>query len=395
MGRLPHTVGWFFALAAVAPQAQAVRLMSECTPIRMSPVAQADISVTPAPRDEIRVAPAARDVMRVPPTAQPPLRVPPPEDQEVSAELNRLLVLATSVAPSDRGAQPAARQVAAEAAWTLGLVQLHGAGVAQNPTAARQWFRTAQALGHPRAAGGLAWCDIDGCGAPANPQAARTWLAQLRKTQPERAAYLEWLLARRTAPLDTPPGSTADTPGDRQRELLLRAARAGDAQARNELGLEAAFEMQTDKAMAYFKEAAPQSPAAQANLRLLEEWRSLPDASASSKARAAEALTQAQRLHRGDGVVANYPEAIRLYREADSLGSEEAGRMLSLILSQPTAGGTVNVEWMRQLAWLDLSSSVPRTGSPATGSVLQRDATPLYDWLPPVWRARMLKVRPH
>lgn len=395
MGRTAHSVGWVIALAAMSSPAQAVRLMSECAPIRMSIVAQADLRVTPGPREVIRVAPPSRDILRVPPPSQQALRLLSAEDPEVSAELNRLRTRATSVNPADKRARPAARQSAAEAAWTLGLVQLHGAGVALDPASARQWFGTAQALGHPRAAAGLAWCDIDGCGTVAHPQAARAWLAQLRKTEPERAGYLEWLLARRNAPLDvTADGGThtATTPEEYPRELLLRAARAGDPQARNELGLEAAFGMQLDKALGMFKDAAQHSPAARTNLRILDELMTPP--SPAPRTRATEALAEAKRLHRGEGVVSNYPEAIRLYREAESLGSAEAGRMLSLILSQPNPAGTINVEWMRQLAWMDLSTSVPRSGSPAIGSILQRDATPLFDWLSPVWRERVQQIRP-
>ena len=391
-----RATAWLIASASAAGPALALRTTLDCAPIRMLPLAQADIRLGPVVREGPKLSPAPPADIRVAPMSPQTLRLPSAEDAEVTQELNRLKSRAAAVSPSDRRSRPAARANAAEAAWTLGLIHLHGAGAALDPATARQWFDLAYRLGHPQAAGGLAWCEIDGCGGPGNAQAARSWLAQLRRTQPERAAYLEWLLNRQNAPVEmaapAEPGTAADSVLA-QRDLLLRAARAGDTQARNELGLELAYAMQLEEALAYFKAASAQSPAAQVNVGIIEDLLDQGKKVDTPASRATELLAQAKRLHRGEGVPANYNEAIRLYREAESQGSAEAGRMMALILSRPTPGGTLDVAWMRQLAWMDMSSSVPRLGSPAIGSVLQRDATPLFDRLGRTWQQRVLKIR--
>lgn len=114
-----------------------------------------------------------------------------------------------------------------EAQWVMGLLALHGIAMAQDGPQARQWFERAQRAGHPLASAGLAWCAMDGCGQPPDPPAARPWIAQLAKTDPARAQYLEWLLARRLAPLSTaePVGEALAVAGTPDQELLQRAAR--------------------------------------------------------------------------------------------------------------------------------------------------------------------------
>lgn len=64
---------------------------------------------------------------------------------------------------------PAPASSAATAAWQLGLLTLHGVGMAPDPAQARHWFERAQALGHPLAPAGLAWCEISGCVTSPNP----------------------------------------------------------------------------------------------------------------------------------------------------------------------------------------------------------------------------------
>lgn len=390
-----RVAAWLLASVGAAGPALALRTTLDCAPIQMSPLAQADIRMPPTVRDGPKLNQAPTADLRVTPGAPQTLRLLPTDDAEVSLELHRLKTRAAAVSATDRRSRPAARANAAEAAWTLGLIYLHGAGTALDPVTAMQWFELAHRLGHPQAAGGLAWCEIDGCGGPGNAQAARSWLTLLRRTQPERAAYLEWLLNRRNSPVEmaapAEPGQAAES-GLTQRDLLLRSARAGDTQARNELGLELAYAMQLDDALAYFKSASPQSPAAQINAGIVEDLLDAGKKDKGPSSRAADLLAQAKRWHRGEGVPANYNEAIRLYREAESQGSVEAGRMMALILSRPAATGGINVEWVQQLAWLDMSSSVPRLGSPAIGSILQRDPTPLFDRLGRSWQQRVLKI---
>ncbi len=394
---LRAVVGTLVGLYCVGVASAGVRTTLDCGPIRMDFLAQTDIQLAPPVREEPKVSkPAPVDLRVTLPTTQA-LRLSPTDDPDIATELSRLRTTANSSAATQRNARPAIRAASAQAAWTLGLIHLHGAGVPLDASMALSWFEQAQRLGHPRASAGLAWCEIDGCGTPGNTLSARRWLAELRKTSPAKAAYLEWLLNNKAAPMrDAGPNddgtSLGTAPG--QRELLLRAARAGEVLARNELGLEAAFSMRLEEALPLFESAASDSPAARANVKTLKGLLGDANANAAPSNRAAELLANAKGFHRGEGVPASYNEAIRLYRQAESMGNVEAGRMLALIFSRPGAGGGLDVAWMQQLAWTDLSGSVPKSGSPATGSILQRDPTALMDWLPRVWQDRLLRVSP-
>ncbi|KQR55663.1 hypothetical protein ASF94_04520 [Acidovorax sp. Leaf160] len=315
-------------------------------------------------------------------------------------------------------ASPAQR----DAAWTLGLLALHGIGMPADAAQARHWFDRARQAGHPLAAAGLAWCDIDGCGGPPDPAAARPWIAQLRTADPALALYLEWFVATRLAPLPTarpqgPPGAApTEEAAPPHQALLARAARAGSAGAQNELALENVARGRTRAALELLRSGAPRSPAAAANLQRLSS-RPADDAAPAASARTvpapprasaravaaqpgdsevdtpepqtvAELFQQAQRFHRGMGVPSNYAEAIRLYQQAAARGSAPARRMLELIYSRPAAGGGVDIGWMQQLARFDVSQPgelLPVLPAPGPQPLL-RDPSPLYELLPSPWR---------
>ncbi|MFP5467017.1 MAG: hypothetical protein ACLGG8_05745 [Gammaproteobacteria bacterium] len=367
------------------------------------------------PQEPIRIGEPAPDSMAVPPAGQPgmaleipiasplriqrdttePMRVSPLSDPWVTAELERLKAQASRGDASLRGskANTQRRRSAAEAAWWLGLIHFHGAGVQQNAPQARQWFLRAHELGHPLASAGLAMCEIDGCNSPPNPMAAQPWIDLLRRADAPRAMYLAWLAAFRMSPIEMAPGSQ---PGAAPkvvmpyRDQLLRAANAGDPHALIETGLELAAMRQWQDVLRQFQRAAPRSAVAGANAEAVREIlarESSTPAVAAEKAR--RLLLEAIRAHRGEGAPANYGEALRLYREAEAAGSEEAGRMLALITSRPTPGGGINIEWMRQLAYVDLSQTIPVFGSPLQGQRLQREPSPLYDWLPSAWKSAL------
>ena len=280
-----------------------------------------------------------------------------------------------------------------QAAWLLGLIHLHGAGVNQSPAQAQSWFELAHELGEPWASAGLAWCEIEGCQRLTNPAAARRWVVTLRRFNLPRAQYLEWLLDSRLAPLQvaTPqrgPGTAPPTsPGS---TLLGQAAQGGDIHAMIELGLQSVAAQRLTEALGHFEDAAPRSTVAANNAALVRErLQVLRDATRAEPMDAEALLTAARRSHRGEGVPANYVEAIRLYQLAKLRGSVEAQKMLALIYSRPTATGELDVAWMQQLAKLDLSGATPRPAISATSRSLQREPSPLVDLLPPVWRERM------
>lgn len=279
-----------------------------------------------------------------------------------------------------RPGTPAARAAQRDAAWLLGLLTLHGAGTPADPAAARQWFIRAHELGHPLAPAGLAWCAIDGCGAAPQPVAAAPWIAALRRTDPARANYLEWLRTRRLAPLQ---GSPRPPPPD---GLLARAAGGGNPAAQVDYGLALLENDQRQAALRQFRQAAARSPAAAANAEWLQNRISgaegVPDGAAGS-----QWLAEARRYHRGDGIPANYTEALRLYQRAANAGNSEARRMLEAIFSRRNPDGSLDIGWMQQLARMNLnalSQAVPDTLAGA--HAFAHDPTPLYDLVPVQWR---------
>ena len=298
---------------------------------------------------------------------------------------------------------PAPASSAATAAWQLGLLALHGVGMAPDPAQARHWFERAQALGHPLAPAGLAWCEISGCVTSPDPTAVSRWTVPLARTAPGLAKYLDWYAARALAPLgktlDHPlgmpgPQNQPNAPAAAEADpllLLQAAAQAGNAQAMNALGLEYVAAGLPDQALAQFQAAAGRSAAAAANARLLSsqiEPRNRLKSTATDAAGGSPYYAQAQRYHRGDGVPANYTEAVRLYQAAASQGDARARKMLELIFSRPAPDGTLDPGWMQQLASLAMQpQGLTRTAPlPLSPQGWQQDPSPLYHLIPLPWR---------
>jgi hypothetical protein len=278
---------------------------------------------------------------------------------------------------------------ARNAAWVLGLLYLHGIAVNQDAGQAQAWFEKAAALGHPLAPAGLAWCHMEGCGSSADPNEAQVWIARLRRADPARADYLEWLLTRRLAPVEITPDSALAI---QQRQRLVRASRGRNPHAQLELAMEEVAQGKTELALEGFRQAAPTPHAASAN-----PSQQAPESdeihSGGTPSTAQGQIELARRYHRGEGVPSNYAEAIRLYRLAASKGNKEATRMLDLIFSRMGPDGQIDSGWMRELAFVDVSTSVPRiSGSTGVGG-LHREATPLTDLVPPEWRAALGPTR--
>jgi TPR repeat protein len=358
-------------LSALVPLALATGPVPAAAPINAEP-----IEATP-----IEAAPIHAEPIEVTPLDQTPIRLPDALDAAALSELDALRRVATG-----------RTRAAGQAAWHLGLIHLHGAGVPQDSDEAQKWFERAVQQTARIALAGLAWCEIDGCQGAANPAAARKWLTPLRRTHLPRAQYLEWLVAARLAPLRLArPG--VDTYAIDEtlpaRDLLLRAARAGDVHALIELGMESVAAGRDTEALQYFRAAAPKSVVAGTNAAIVADTLNVQPKSQTDTSRLTlELLTQARRYHRGEGIPANYTEAIRYYRLAEARGSTEARRMLALIFSRPLVNGGLDVAWIKQLGELDLSQETPSRRTSGQRQ-LQREATPLIDYLPEVWRSRM------
>ncbi|MFN3438487.1 MAG: hypothetical protein ACK41V_12380 [Acidovorax sp.] len=307
---------------------------------------------------------------------------------------------------------PAARATAekatADAAWLLGLLALHGLAMPADPPQAQHWFERAHMFRHPLAPAGLAWCQLSGCIAAPNPAAATQWIALARRADPGLAKYLEWHAAKALAPMADPraenrsgapplsaaldAGALAPPPASPALlQLLTEASRAGNAQAKNELGLETLAAGDLEQALVQFQSAAARSDAAAANASLLTHRIKTRPAHRAPPARysAADWYAEARRYHHGDGVPANYAEAVRLYQIAASSGDPQARRMLALIFSRPAPDGTVDVTWMQQLAAMDLGPTglAPGASRAVNPQSWQRDPSPLYEWVPREWKA--------
>lgn len=292
-----------------------------------------------------------------------------------------------------------------DAAWLLGLLALHGLAMPADLPQAQQWFERAQMLGHPLAPAGLAWCQISGCVTAPNPAAALHWIALVRRVDLGLAKYLEWHASMALAPLTEPrpqtpdryPGSLAPPPSSADlQKLLTQAVRAGSAQARNEWALELLASGDLEEALAQFQAASAHSEAAAANASLLASRIKSSSTVHARSARysAADWYAEARRYHRGDGVPANYTEAVRLYQIAASSGDPQARKMLELIFSHPAPDGSVDIAWMQQLAVIEVGPSGFIQAATATKapSGWQRDPSPLYEWVPPQWRQTTLST---
>lgn len=302
---------------------------------------------------------------------------------------------------------------ASRAAWILGLLTLHGNGVRIDPVTAEGWFREAFQNGEPLASAGMAWCAIEGCSGASDLTQARTWIHALRPFDPGRARYLDWWLAMRARVIEPEEWSSEPEALEKIHELLHRdwlveAADMGDVQAQIELGLDSAATGKLQEALRFFNQAAKKSAIARSNAQLIlarmdELKREIQpgdtvsskgstsvasdSAAGQPKSEQAQALfEQARKFHRGDGVPANFSQALRDYQRANELGSVEAKRMLALIYSVPSTDGPVNLRWMQELARVDLSWLRMVGSAHVAPEYMLREPTPLYDYLPAPWR---------
>ena len=358
-------------------------------PIESNPISNTPIpAVTPTvPRIEPAPLPRSRPLNPPPATPAGPLV---PRDPGAKAIQDELLQLRRVASPSSGYGSSA---TAAQAAWQLGLIHLHGAGVRVDRPQAQQWFERSALQGRePWAFAGLAWCAIDGCSGPPAPATATRSIDRLRAEHPERADFLAWLQAIRLKPLQIDVNSSSG-PATPERQLLERAAEHGDVQANLELGIMEYARNENASAERYFGRIASRSSIAAENLLQVRSQKK----STSPKSRAAStddsaefALNMAHMYHRGEGVPANYSEALRFYRLAEQRGSAEAHRMIELIFSGPR--GILDPVWMQQLARADLSRPASMIAAGITSYQLKREVSPLSDLLAPRWKARLQQV---
>lgn len=366
----------------MAPVHAKVRAQPQA-PFNAAPISQSPLRV-PAQTAPVMGANTATPPLSAPCTSRPPLRLPAADNATLDSEVARLRAAALAQPP----AGSRTNRNAANASWVMGLLYVHGIGVVVNLDEAAFWFERANALGEPLAAAGLAWCEIEGCKAAPNPDKARRWIAVLRTVNRPRAQYLQWLLESRLSSMEiaTPSRNNKfQQARAASNALLTSAAGAGDVQARIELGFENLASDRDAEALKQFRAASPLSAVAAANATQLAETAGKPQTSETPSS-AEDNLARSQRNHRGDGQPANLVEAILLYRLAQTQGSTQAKKMLEQIFSRPGPDGQIDLAWMQQLAYANFSKYVATFGSSADRPSLKREATPLFDLLPPNWK---------
>ena len=72
----------------------------------------------------------------------------------------------------------------------------------------------------------------------------------------------------------------------------------------------------------------------------------------------------------------------------------EARKILELIFSRPGPGGQLDVAWMQQLAYVDVSGKVLSLDGAPVRAGLRREQTPLFDLLPQRWRNEAMRNLP-
>lgn len=286
---------------------------------------------------------------------------------------------------------------AAQSAWQLGLIYLHGAGVRIDRPLAQQWFERSALQGlESWAYAGLAWCRMDGCAGPPDPGGATRDIQRLRPTHPGRADYLAWLQATQLHPLSiaAPGKSNSSVRANNDFRLLERAAAAGDIPATIEMGIIAFSNKDTRRAESYFRKVSGRSAVASHNLQLVQARDGVAPMKSVTNSAAQTALDMAKMYHRGQGVPANFAEAVRFYRLAEQRGSEEAHKMLELIFSRPMPDGSLNAAWMQQLANVDARTPIVALNSGVNTPQMQRQPSPLFDLLPAFWQQQIQQIAP-
>jgi uncharacterized protein len=308
-------------------------------------------------------------------------------------ELDRLLALATHAENAYKSSKPS-KPEQANAAWIMGLLNLHGRGLPADVKRAKSWFQIAWHQGEKLASAGLAWCEMVGCGMPPDLAKARYWRTQLSKVNRGRALYFEWLARTKSAPLDLQNDADAKAAIDQipHHKLLVEAANAGDIHAHIELGIESAAKNQLTEALQHFLFAEKNSSIVSTNASLIRaeinDAKSIaarPQSGLDRNQLAESSWLLARRYHRGEGIPINYVEAIRLYRKAADLGHLQAKKMLDLIFSQSVETGAINIFWMQRLSRVDVSGFSPQLPMVDGPVLLAREETGLTDFIPRIW----------
>lgn len=309
-----------------------------------------------------------------------------------------LLVKIVSKAELDKNTQQTITNQQALAAWELGLLHLHGIAQDSSILSAEKLFDISWQGGEKKASLGLAWCSISGCKSAPNRQAKNKWINEIKKFDIGRATYLEWYSEVLNAPITR---STINEPNSKDiefnhHEILLKAEKYGDTQARIELGIESSQENDLIKSLSYFQSAATKSIIAGRNAQLISEKIKAQKIQKNIKAKnssndSLNFLDQAVKFHRGDGVPSNYYLAIDFYKKAANLGNKNAKKMLDLIFSKSPSSEVIDIAWMKQLSQINVFSDKWDYDYSTGPKLVTRDLTPITDFLSMKWQKYIYK----
>jgi uncharacterized protein len=274
-----------------------------------------------------------------------------------------------------------------------GLAYLHGLDRQQDLALAGKMMMKAWMQGDKYAAAGVALCHASGCYGPPDARSVQLWIERARRASPAKAKLLEWHWANLAAQ-SNPQASTRA----KAQRLLQEAAALGDPVALNERALQTISEGKTRQAAALLERARLRgSPAAAYNLGKLNQIQLPLEGNIGGAANLGASVggfgnaavnpagqadyELALTYHRGKGVPVNITQAVAFYQKAAQQGHMAAQRMLALIFSRPTAQGTIDQVWFRQLAPPEGVASAPSARAQTT-AWFQSDSSVLIDWLP-------------
>lgn len=242
-----------------------------------------------------------------------------------------------------------------QAAWRVALALFSGDCTAQNYGQVLGFIEMAAQSGHACATGALGLMMVRGWGIGRDLLQARELLERSALAGCRRAYYWSWLA-----------DELAARPQTRERALLqlMKGADAGDGHALNALAVVREIDGQRgDARMLYARAASAGNTTARTNLARLARYFSKSSekpgvALLTRRADAGDAQAQyqlARRFHQGDGISANYVQALKWYQRAADKGNPAAREMLTLIQAR-LGNGDAPDKAFSDLAMVDLKT---------------------------------------
>ena len=325
-------------------------------------------------------------IIGVPSVAQPAQPVQSPDGENTTSSPPSSIIL-PGQQPSPAADRTALGTLAAEgdveAMLALAWDHYTGQSGRQSLVTARRWFKAASEQEDPRGLLAYGYFLAQGLGGARDLNRARELYEAAEEFGIARATFLRSQLE-------------SSLPSAKRRlqarQILERAARAGDPIAWNTLGVE--FELEGNISMAkrsYKQGVEAGNPISQNNLdRITQGTRyarqaALQALQARAEDRNPDALFElGQHYHRGQDVQRDFNRAFQNYQAAAALGHSGANEMIRLILSRPPSNPRLPFDpaWMQSLSSHALVMQAARLGE-GRQMTPQRNTDPLEGLLLP------------